>query len=125
MIFRTTAIVVAMMAAGCTSIDPREATFAGLTTAATTPAQHLDVASAYGRLAKEEEGAAKWHREWATQQRERAGYFSQGRPTRWAPSAMREHCELTETKHAKAAAEYAAQAERHLRMASETAAGGS
>jgi hypothetical protein len=50
---------------------------------------------------------------------------SQGRPTRWAPSAMREHCELTETTHAKAAVEYAAQAERHLRMASETAASGS
>jgi hypothetical protein len=118
MIFRTTAIAaLVVLSAGCASIDPREAALGSQATAATTPAQHLEVASAYDRLAKEEQGAARWHRDWAAEQRDRAGYFTQGRPTRWGPSTMRQHCELSETAHARAAVEYAAQAERHRRMA--------
>lgn len=124
MIFRTIAIAAAaVMTAGCASIDLRETAVAAQAVAASTPAQHLEVASTYDRLAKEQTAAAKWHSDWAAEQRDRARYFTQDRPTRWRPSAMRQHCDLAETTHAKAALEYAAEAERHRQMAQVTSPG--
>ncbi len=116
-----TMIAALLVAAGCGTIEPRDADIAASAAAARTRAQHLEVASMYEERAREEGAASEKHRLWAEQQRRTSELLNQGRPTRWEPSIMRQHCETLESTHAKAAADSAALARHHRRMAAETA----
>ncbi len=116
-----TMIAALLVAAGCSTIEPRDADIAARAAAARTRAQHLEVASMYDERAGEEGVASEKHRVWAEQERRTSELLNQGRPTRWAPSIMRQHCEMLESAHAKAAADSAALAQRHRRMAAEAA----
>ena len=116
-----TAAAVVLLAAGCATIDGRDAELAGKVAAARTRAEHLQVASRYEERAAEERAASARHAAQGAQERRTTELLNQGRPTRWAPSTMRAHCEGLESMHARGAMENAAEAERHRRMASEAA----
>lgn len=117
----TLAAAGALILAGCGTLEPRDAGIAKKAAAAESRAQHLDVALTYERRAAEESADAERHRAWAERQRRTSEVLNQGRPTRWAPSYMRHHCEALEAGHAQAAANDAALAQRHRAMAAEAA----
>ena len=115
----TLAVAGALLVAGCATVEPRDGPIVAKAAAGLSPAQHLEVASMYELRAAEEGADAERHQAWAERQRRTSEVLNQGRPTRWAPSFMRHHCELLESKNAKAAAENAALAQRHREMAAE------
>lgn len=117
----TVATATALLVAGCGALESRDGPIAAKAAAALNPAQHLEVASMYELRAVEEGAEAERHRTLAERQRRTSEVLNQGRPTRWAPSYMRYHCETLESRHAQAAADDAALAQRHRAMAAEAA----
>ena len=115
------AVAAALLAAGCAGLPEREAQLAAKAAVASSRAQHLEVALLYEQRAREERAASATHRARADFERRTTELLNQGRPTRWAPSLMRSHCELQESMHARAAADNAAEAQRHWRMAEDAA----
>jgi hypothetical protein len=110
-----------LLVAGCGTVEPRDGPIAAKAAAALSSAQHLEVASMYELRAAEEGADAERHRTRAERQRRTSEVLNQSRPTRWAPSFMRHHCEMLESKNVKAAADDAALAQRHRAMAAEAA----
>lgn len=117
----TLAVAAALLLAGCGTVELRDGPIAAKAAAALSPAQHLEVASMYEQSALEERADAERHRSWAERQRRTSEVLNQDKPTRWAPSFMRHHCEMLESRHAQAAADDAALAQRHRAMAAEAA----
>ena len=113
----TLAVAGALLVAGCATLEPRDGPIAAKAAAALSPAQHLEVASMYEQSALEERADAERHRSWAERQRRTSEVLNQDKPTRWAPSFMRHHCELLESKNVKAAVNDAALAQLHRAMA--------